>query len=237
MMTQPASNPSAERPAGASGGAARLFVQFEFLRLDERFHLLQPNEKLVARQEFLSAFEPFQRTWPFFKAYSLHGLRADSDLLIWRMNESLELIQNSSEHLRTYGAGKYLVPSHSYLGLASASPSPAEPDGQAAPKHLFLRVVVRGPDWISLAAPQRQALAAEESGIESSRPSVRTVSFEGFGGEGDFLLQAHLTDAPLEFADLARELRQARSARLVSAESQVFPCIYKDIRDIVETFA
>ncbi|MEK7747370.1 MAG: chlorite dismutase family protein, partial [Elusimicrobiota bacterium] len=111
LETQPAKAPS---PAA---GAAPTFVNFQVLRIDPRYHTLLSNEKVVAKQEFLSCFDTFQRQMKL-ATYGLTGLSASGDLLLWRASPDLGAFNQMTGRLRGAGLGKYLTPSRSFLGAA-----------------------------------------------------------------------------------------------------------------------
>ena len=102
LETQPAKAPA---PAA---GAAPTFVNFQILRIDPRYHTLLSNEKVVAKQEFLSCYDTFQRQMKL-AAYGLTGLSASGDLLIWRVSPDLALFNQMTGRLQGAGLGKYLT--------------------------------------------------------------------------------------------------------------------------------
>ncbi|MEK9144618.1 MAG: chlorite dismutase family protein, partial [Elusimicrobiota bacterium] len=109
LETQPAKAPY---PAA---GAAPTFVNFQVLRIDPRYHTLLSNEKVVAKQEFLSCFDTFQRQMKL-AAYGLAGLSASGDLLLWRASPDIGAFNQMTGRLQGAGLGKYLTPSRSFLG-------------------------------------------------------------------------------------------------------------------------
>ncbi|MEK7743279.1 MAG: chlorite dismutase family protein, partial [Elusimicrobiota bacterium] len=132
LETQPAKAPS---PAA---GAAPTFVNFQVLRIDPRYHTLLSNEKVVAKQEFLSCFDTFQRQMKL-ATYGLTGLCASCDLLLWRTSPDLGAFSRMTGRLQGAGLGKYLTPSRSFLGTAAVG----EP---GAARFLFLQAALSSSD-------------------------------------------------------------------------------------------
>ncbi len=108
------------------------FIHLLFLRLDGAFHNLESNERLVAKQAFLGTWESYQNKMSLL-SYSLTGLRADCDILMWRAAESLELLQDMQCRLQSSGLGKFLIPAYSYLLVGTP------PDPEKSLKYLFIR--------------------------------------------------------------------------------------------------
>ena len=54
-------------------------------------------------------------------AYSTIGLRAEGDLLLWRMAESIEMVEETAADLLASGIGQWLTPAISMIGLTRPS--------------------------------------------------------------------------------------------------------------------
>src|SRR5690349_5764885 len=85
--------PPQGRPQGGPQGAptgpavARQFVNFHFLRLDPAFRQLPNDEKEAARAEFIELFRNPTKGM-LCLSYSTAGLKADCDVLLWRISMS-----------------------------------------------------------------------------------------------------------------------------------------------------
>ena len=54
-------------------------------------------------------------------AYSTIGLRAEGDLLLWRMADSIEAVEETAADLLASGIGQWLTPAISMFGLSRPS--------------------------------------------------------------------------------------------------------------------
>jgi len=215
---------------------APVFMSFQLLRLDGSYHGLMANEKVVAKQEALAAFDSMQRRMAV-AVYSLTGLRPDCDLLLWRATSSLEDIQDSTSRLQISGMGKFLVPAYSFLGLApdasygesaAAKGEAPKPKAFGAAKHVFLQpAIVRSP---ADHAAVREAFAQ----AAAKRPGVRLHAVDSGGMDDHDFVFAFEADEPAAYAALAAELRASKAAGLLTRETPVFPGILKDVRDLVD---
>lgn len=203
------------------------FVHLQFLRLDPGFHALQSNEKLMARQHYLAVLESSQKT-AALHAYSLTGLRADCDVLLWRVAGDLEPLRETAQRLHASGLGQYLIPVLSYLALS--------PEGDAADRALSRGDAASEVRWgAAEPGPSRclffmtcaKAALPGYRASASRHPSLRLRSFDSLRLDGEELLIACETDQPADFARFLRGLD--------AEPAPVFPCLRMDVRDLVES--
>lgn len=225
--------------------AARQFVNFQFLKLDPSYHHLQQNEKVVARQEFLSAWDACQGKDMLLLAYSLTGIRADCDVLFWRVSERLEAFQEMTSRLRSAGLGKYLEPAYSYLAMTRRSIyvdkiNPEHDDARTRivpgrSKYLFVYPFVKTPEWYQLPMKERQEMMDEHIRIGVKYPSVKINTSYSYGLDDQEFVVAFETDQPQDFLDLVMELRESKGRIYTLRDTPTLTCVLKDIRDIVDS--
>lgn len=231
-------------PAAADKGkTARQFVNFFFLKASPEFRRLLQNEKIVAKQEFLDAVEHLQDKM-ILLPYSLTGLRADCDLMFWRVSQDLETLQNSAHRLLSAGLGKYLTPAYSYLAMTKRStyvdklnPEHEDMRQKIVPgkhKYLFVYPFVKTRAWHMLPLETRQKLMDEHIRIGNKYPSVKLNTTYSFGLDDQEFVVAFETDSPQDFLDLVQELRGAKSSEYTLRDTPTFTCVAKDIRELVD---
>ncbi len=106
-----------------SGDGKTVYAALQILKVEPAYRALLTNEKLAARQEFLSAFDRGAarvRT----AAYALAGLAADGDLLVVRASARLEDLNAGAASAADSGLGRHLTPVALYLGTLPAVPPP-----------------------------------------------------------------------------------------------------------------
>src|SRR5437868_11426796 len=83
-------------PAAAGGPQVqRQFVNFSFWKLDPAFRRLSTDQKNVAREEFLAAFNP-RRDGLICLSYSTVSMRAECDFLLWRIGSTPDIFQEQT---------------------------------------------------------------------------------------------------------------------------------------------
>jgi len=118
---------STDPQSGLDPKPETFFMHLQFYRLDPVFRTMMTNEKLVAKQEYLSSFDTYAGKLPT-AVYGLTGLSADSDLAIWRLSPRIDDFHTMTSRLQDSGVGRYLRPVRSYLGTVPAAlyPIPEE---------------------------------------------------------------------------------------------------------------
>ena len=221
----------------------RQIVSFSFYRLDPAWRRLPRKTRGDHAREFLGVVEP-DRTRLMLLSYSLIGLKADVDFMIWRVSEDLEPIQASAAALLQTGLGAYLTTPYSYLSMTRRSVyvdklDPDHPDKRrfitpAKSKYLFVYPFVKTHAWYQLPFTERQAMMDEHIVVGNKYPSVKIHTTYAFGlDDPDFVL-AFETDEPKAFLDLVLELREAKARPYTQIDTPIFTCIAKPLKSIVE---
>lgn len=199
------------------------YMNFQFLRFVPDYHLLLPNEKVVAKQDFISAYDTMQNRMPL-ASYALTGLVPDADILIWRVSQRLEDLHAMSCRLQYSGLGKYLIPARSYLGTVSGEryQGPAQQKGGAEPPpilglapYLILQPVftpVRETLEKSDAVSTHHIHIADASGIDAPD---HIIAFE--------------TDNPAHFREFAK-------SHNIPLNTTTHTCILASMKEIVDSF-
>ncbi|HIC70222.1 MAG TPA: chlorite dismutase, partial [Candidatus Latescibacteria bacterium] len=98
----------------------RKFVKFNFYKVDPLWRRLSPDERADTRREFSAVVDELA-TGMMVLSYSLVGLRADADFLLWEAAESLEHIQEAATRLWSTRLGSYLTQPYSFLAMTRRS--------------------------------------------------------------------------------------------------------------------
>jgi len=147
-------------------------------------------------------------------AYTLAGLNADADLMLWCLSNSAEAISELAIQLRRTGLGQHLESREVFMGLAG--PSEYNPDhlpaflkGDPPRRYVSVYPFVKTPAWYLLPAAERGAMMAEH-GRAGREHAVAANTVRSFGlGDSEFIvaLEAdHLKDL-VDCMDALRRLR------------------------------
>ncbi len=230
-----AAAPYAHRGSGTPRGVQS--VKFSFYRLSDDARRLPHEERLsldVALRELLQASAAAMVT----RTYSTVGTRADTDFLVWQVNDDLGAIMDwHSELLRSPLAGA-LERTHSYLSMTMRSvyENPLHPPVESATNRERLRTdggdieyhfvypMAKTRDWYKLAADERQRIMAEHIEVGHKYHSVKINTTYSYGLDDQEFVVAFEGDEPGEFLALVRELRDSESSSYTLFDTPMFTC-------------
>jgi len=224
---------------------ARQFVNFRFFRIDPLWRRLSEPEKEKGRKEFLEVADFFRAKGMLIYSYSLVGIRADAEFLLWRISEVLEHFQEMSSALLKTGLGKYVTIPYSFLAMTKRSryvdkhahSGQEGRRGRIVPgesKYLFIYPFVKTRDWYRLPTEKRQELMDEHIRVGHQYPSVKLNTTYSFGLDDQEFVLAFETDRPADFLDLVMELRETEASRYTLRDTPIFTCIKKPLEAILE---
>ena len=161
-------------------------------------------------------------------------MRADCDLLIWRIGASTEPVQAHAAAVNKTQLAGYLSVAHSLLSMTKRSTyvdkvdpfHGAESRTQICPgnrKYLFVYPFVKTRQWYLLPLEQRQEIMDHHIKVGNEFPSVKLNTTYSFGLDDQDFVVAFETDEPKDFLDLVMELRETQSSLYTHATPRSSP--------------
>jgi chlorite dismutase len=251
-MTQPTSTPPPApgatpqgRPQQAAGPAVqRQFVSFAFYKLDPAFRRLDAGAKAKAREEFVAVFDQ-KHPGMMCLTYSTVALKADSDLLLWRIGTTADDFQNHAAAINKTVLGGYLSTPHSFTAMTKRSMyidkldpfHTAESRTHIIPgkrKYLFVYPFVKTREWYLLPLERRQELMDHHIRVGNKYPSVKLNTTYSFGLDDQDFVVAFETEEPKDFLDLVMELRETESSKFTQRDTPIFTCVQLPMDKILD---
>ncbi|MFB3917380.1 MAG: chlorite dismutase family protein [Terriglobales bacterium] len=223
----------------------RQFVSFTLYKVLPEWRRLSLTEREDQRREFAETIRKWQLTDTIkVLTYSLAGMRAEGDFLLWRICYSLDCLQEmSSDLLRTRLAGYVTIPV-SYLGITRHSQyligeetgrsdmmSVIKPGGC---KYLFVYPMVRARNWYVLPFEQRKAMVGELARLGNEFPRVHLNVTYSFGLDDQEFVVAIETDHPEEFVERVIRIREMEIGPYIQRDTPSFTCIRTSLEDMLE---
>ncbi len=244
----------AQTPATSQGpsGAAqkgqpvkRQYVSFMFYKVDPAWRRLPPSEREQGKKEFVAVVDEFKGDkQTLILSYSTVGTRADCDFMMWRISQSVEVLQDLSAKLLGTKLGQYLHTPYSYLAQTKRSvyvdklnPEHEEQRIRIVPgkmKYLFVYPFVKTPEWYLLTKHARQGMMDEHIEVGTKFPSVKLNTTYSFGLDDQEFVVAFETDKPDDFLDLVMELRETQGRLYTLRDTPIFTCISKSLRETLD---
>jgi len=223
------------------GNEKRQFVNYYFLKVDPAWRRLPPEEREIGKREFLSAVSEFSSK-VLVVPYSTVGIRADVDLMLWRISYELESFQDMTAKMSATGLGKYMNTAYSYLAMTKRSiyVDKHTHEGQESKrltivpgesKYLFIYPFVKKRDWYLLSKTERQRMMDKHIETGHRYPTVKINTSYSFGLDDPEFVVAFESDYPSDFLDLVMDLREAEASRYTEKDTPIFTCVRKNLKD------
>ena len=235
------SEEAAAPPAEDEG--PRDVVKYTFLHLRPEWRRLAPELREEGRARFASVLES-PPDGLIVRTYSLTGLKAATEMMVWSIAAALEPIQEL--HARLFGGplGGYLETAYSYLGMARRSEYLGAPahggEGSEVRRrphdrpYLFVYPFGKKREWYGLAFAERQRIMGEHFRIGHRFPKVEIHTGYSFGLDDMEFILAFEAESPADFLDLVHALRPSEASRYTALETPIFSCVRTSPRRMIE---
>ena len=238
-------------PSGIVTGKApdrqrRQFLNYAFYRLDPVFRRLPVEEQRTAAAAFIELVRKWESEEEFIlRTYSLVGLRADIDFMLWRIAFEPTAFQAMEAEIRRSRLGAYLSPVHSFLSLQRRSPYVNKMKGagegvELLPgqgRYLFVYPFVKTRAWYRLSPHARQGMMDDHIAAAAPFKGVRLNTSESFGIDDQDFVVAFDSDYPQEFVDLVGRLRYTEASLFTQRDTPMFVCVKAPIDAILAQLA
>ena len=226
--------------------SANIYSSFMFVKLQPDFRRLISNEKIAAKQEFENMVGACQEK-VFLRTYMVSGLRADSDILFWRMSDDMAYLQEICARTFSTGAGKYFTPVHSFLGVHHGPETaqlkkdldfgflPRDTFGRY--RYMLLHPVVKAHTWYELSEDEREKLLAERKLVVPRYKEIQENFFLSYGLDDQEIIVAREARTLEDLISATQELRQQRIKNYTTVDKPVFLCLGRDLREIMDAIS
>ncbi len=221
----------------------RQYVRFAFYRIDPVWRRLLLDEQAEHKSELVAAIESFNRRM-LLRPYSLMGTRADAELLLWQIAESVEPFQELATAISSTRMGGYLNLSVSYLSQTKRSIYEIRDNPQedierliispSEAKYLFVYPFVKTRSWYKMSLEERQTMMDEHIRVGRKYPAVKLNTTYSFGLDDQEFVVAFETDEPSDFLDLVQELRETDASLYTLRDTPLYTCIRMGLAEALD---
>jgi chlorite dismutase len=219
------------------------FVKYSFFHLHPEWRRLTGEERRAGREEFADRLE-HPPEGVHVRTYSLVGLKADTEMLVWSIAPRVEAIQELHAQLWGTRMGGYLTTSYSYLGLGRRSEymdghGHTDGEGSSARRrpfdrdYLFVYPFVKKREWYGIPFETRRKMMGEHFRIGHKYPRVKIHTGYSFGLDDMEFILAFEGDSPAEFLELVADLRPSEASRYTELETPIFTCRRTDAAEML----
>jgi len=222
----------------------RQSVNFAFYKVDPAWRRLPKEEREASKKEFGAAVEEWRQRMLLIP-YSTVGLRPETDFMLWRIADSLDLLQEMSRQLNRTALGAYLTTPYSFVAMTKRSIyvdkhiHPGQEGRRAAIvpgeyRYLFVYPFVKTRDWFLLPIERRQEMMDVHIKVGHQFPSVKLNTTYSFGLDDQEFVVAFESDKPADFVDLVMALRETEGSRFTLRDTPIITCIRKPIHETLD---
>jgi chlorite dismutase len=213
------------------------FVHALALGLDPAWRRLPTAERCDTAEEFASAVS--SESDVITHTYSMVGLTAGADLLLWSLGPKLDSLEQRAAAVLRSGMGTWMSVKESFLGVIQPSqyvkkPTPQEQSlfsGERS-RYLIVYPFTKGAEWYLLGKEARQGIMNEHMRVGHEYPEVRQLLANSFGLDDMDFLVAYETDDLAKFSELVRALRGTDSRRSTVRDTPILTAIHRPIEEI-----
>ena len=218
-------------------------MSFSFFRVDPAWLRLPLTTRRRQAEDLRLVVERYAKRLMVL-TYSLLGMKADVDFLIWVVGPRLEELQELAGAIRQSAFAGYLSTPYSYLSMTKRSTymdtlDPDHPDKRRfitpfRSKYLFVYPFLKTNEWYQLPFEQRQAMMDEHIVLGNKYGSVRIHTTYSFGLDDAEFVLAFETDEPKDFLDLVMEMRESKARPYTLRDTPIFTCVAKPFGAILK---
>ena len=210
------------------------------------FRRLPAGARRAAAAEFIELVRKWESSDDLIlRTYSLVGLRAGVDFLLWRIAFDPLCFQSMEATIRRSQLGAYLSQVHSFLSLQRRSEYVNRTKGagegvELLPgqgKFLFVYPFVKTRQWYRLSPHARQGMMDEHIAASVPFKGVHLNSSFSFGIDDQDFVVAFDSDYPQEFVDLVGRLRYTEASLYTQRDTPLFMCAQAPIEAILAQLA
>lgn len=216
------------------------FVNFIFFKVDSAWRRLPAMEKDAGKHEFIRIFKEFSSDLMLFP-YSLIGFDTKADLMLWRIGDSLDRIQEMTAKLFNTRLGGFLETSDNYLAVTknmnfvAGGSNDRELVTPATKKYHFVYPCTKQDDWYARSPEERDAMIEDNFMVGHRFPNINIHLTHAFGFSDKEYIVSFETDEPKEFLALAEELRNTPASRMTTAVMRIYMCRSREIGECLNS--
>jgi chlorite dismutase len=221
----------------------RQYVRFAFYQLDPAWRRLPSDKQAEHKRELSDTIQSFNRRM-LLRPYSTMATRADAELLLWQIAESIEPFHGLAAAIANTRMGAYLSLKASYLSQTKRSiyeirDNPDEDVERliispSEAKYLFVYPFVKTRPWYLLSLEDRQKMMDEHIRVGRKYPAVKLNTTYSFGLDDQDFVVAFETDEPSDFLDLVQDLRETQASLYTVRDVPLYTCLNMSLDEALD---
>jgi chlorite dismutase len=211
------------------------YVAYRFYRVRPEWRRLPVEEREAGKDAFAEIVESWAERLEGLRAYSVTGVRPDTDFFLWQITSRYEDLGELGSELNASPLAGWLDTPYSYLATTKASQyTQARRPRKITPKnqpYLVVYPFVKVRPWYALIEEERQRAMDEHIRIGREEfPGITNHTTYSFGIDDQEFMTAFECDEPADFMHLMLRLRDSDASRYTERDTPIFVGQLLDIR-------
>jgi chlorite dismutase len=202
------------------------YLAYSFYKVDPAWRRLPVEERAAHKDAFAEVIEEFAPRFDYLGAYSVTGVRPDSDFFFWKITKRYEDLGELGAALNATPLAGWLETPYSYLATTKASQyTAASRARKIVPQHQPYLVVypfVKTRPWYFLPKEERQAAMEDHMRIGHEFETINNHTTYSFGIDDQEFMTVFECDEPADFMHLMSRLRESEASRWTERDTPSF---------------
>ena len=220
-------------------------VKYTFYKVAPEWRRLPEEIRSQDKRELASVLDGADGM--MLRTYSLMGMRADADIMVWTVSADLERVQALATQVAATHLGTYLETTTSYLAMTRHSMYLDEHDHEGGENrtrirpmgrpYLFVYPFVKTHGWYQLSMEERQRMMNEHFEVGHRYPEVKIHTTYSYGLDDQEFVLGFETDNPARFLQLIMDLRTAEQRPYTERDVPIFTCLLGATEQVLDSLA
>jgi len=203
------------------------YVAYRFYRVRPEWRQLPVEEREAGKDAFAEVVDSWAERLEGLRAYSVTGVRPDTDFFLWQITSRYEDLGELGSELNATPLAGWLDTPYSYLATTKASQyTQARRPRKITPKdqpYLVVYPFVKVRPWYALTEEDRQRAMDEHIRIGREEfPGITNHTTYSFGIDDQEFMTAFECDEPADFMHLMLRLRDSEASRYTERDTPIF---------------
>ncbi|MCH8199268.1 MAG: chlorite dismutase family protein [Chloroflexi bacterium] len=220
------------------------FVKYTFYQVDPAWRRLPVETRAQDKRELAGVIDGASPPM-MVRTYSLMGMRADADIMVWSVSPDLEHVGALATNVAATQLGSYLRSTHSYLAMTRRSTYVNEHEHAGSEgrlrirpmgrRYLFVYPFVKTHAWYQLSPEERQRMMSAHFDVGHRYPEVVIHTSYSYGLDDQEFVLGFETDHPERFLELIMELRSAEQRPYTERDVPIFTCLLGSTDEVLDS--
>jgi chlorite dismutase len=202
------------------------YVAYGFYRVDPAWRRLPVEERAAGKDAFAEVVEEWAGRMEALLAYSVTGVRPDTDFFLWKITRRYDDLGELGAALNATPLAGWLETPYSYLATTKPSEyTSARRARKIVPKgspYLVVYPFVKVRAWYALHPGERQRAMDEHIRVGAEFATIHNHTTYSFGIDDQEFMTAFECDEPADFMHLMLTLRESEASRYTERDTPIF---------------